>query len=157
MELRAPVILIVDDDANDRSLMEAAFEQVGATGPVYCVSGGAEAVEYLKGVGQYADRNRFPFPNLLMLDLKMAKMNGFEFLHHIRSYPNLILIPTIVFTSSENMDDLRKAYLLGANSYLVKSNTFEGLCDQLKFIYGYWMRVRIPPIDAEGRLVEARG
>jgi CheY-like chemotaxis protein len=137
--------------------MEAAFTQVGATGPVYCVSGGAEAVEYLKGVGQYADRKRYPFPSLLLLDLKMAKMNGFEFLHHIRSYPNSILVPTIVFTSSENMDDLRKAYLLGANSYLVKSNTFEGLCDQLKFIYGYWMRVRIPPIDAGGRLVEARG
>jgi len=151
------VILIVDDDANDRALMEAAFAQIDAGGPVNYVSDGAEAVDYLKGVGQYADRNRFPFPNLLLLDLKMAKMNGFEFLHHIRSYPNLILVPTIVFTSSEDLDDLRKAYLLGANSYLVKSNTFEGLCDQLKFIYGYWMRVRVPPLDAEGRLVEARG
>ena len=58
-----------------------------------------------------------------------------------------MVIPTIVFTSSEDMDDLKRAYLLGANSYLVKSKTFEGLCDQFKFIYGYWMRVRVPPID----------
>lgn len=155
MELRKPIILIVDDDPNDRSLMEAAFAQIGVSDPVNCVAGGAEAVDYLKGVGQYGDRSRFPFPNLLLLDLKMARMNGFEFLHCIRSYPNLMVIPTIVFTSSEDLEDLRKAYLLGANSYLVKGKTFEDLCDQFKFIYGYWMRVRVPPLGPEGRLLEA--
>ena len=155
MEVRKPVILIVDDDENDRILMQSAFSQIGVSEPVNCVGGGAEAVEYLKGIGQYADRNRFPFPHLLLLDLKMARMNGFEFLHCIRSYPNLIVIPTVVFTSSEDLDDLRKAYLLGANSYFVKAKTFEELCDQVKFIYGYWMRVRVPPFGPEGRLMEA--
>jgi CheY-like chemotaxis protein len=155
MALRKPVILIVDDDANDRSLIEAAFSQIGVSEPVNCVGGGAEAVEYLKGVGKYADRNRFPFPHLLLLDLKMARMNGFEFLHCIRSYPNLMVIPTVVFTSSEDLNDLRKAYLLGANSYFVKAKTFEELCEQIKSIYSYWMHVRVPPVDGEGRLMEA--
>ncbi|HEX3625281.1 MAG TPA: response regulator [Verrucomicrobiae bacterium] len=150
MELRKPVILIVDDDPNDRFLMQTAFSNIGVSERVSTVAGGAEAIEYLSGTGQYADRNRFPFPNLLLLDLNMAKMNGFEFLRYIRNHPNLMVIPTIVFTSSEEMDDLKQAYVLGANSYLVKSKTFDGLCDQFKFIYGYWMRVRVPPIVPEG-------
>lgn len=154
MPLRKPAILIVDDDPNDRSLIEAAFSQIGVSEPVNSVSGGAEAVEYLKGVGKYADRSRFPFPHLLLLDLKMARMNGFEFLHCIRSYPNLMVVPTVVFTSSEDLNDLRKAYLLGANSYFVKARTFEELCEQIKSIYSYWMLVRVPPVDGEGRLME---
>jgi CheY-like chemotaxis protein len=154
MELRKPIILIVDDDANDRFLMQTAFANIGVNETVNSVADGAEAIEYLKGAGPYANRNRFPFPNLLLLDLQMAKMHGFEFLRYIRNHPSLMVIPTIVFTSSEDMDDLKQAYLLGANSYLVKSKTFDGLCDQLKFIYGYWMRVRVPPIDPEQRLLE---
>jgi CheY-like chemotaxis protein len=150
VELRKPVILIVDDDANDRFLMQTAFSNIGVSEAVYSVGGGAEAIEYLQGVGQYADRNRFPFPNLLLLDLKMARMHGFEFLRFIRNHPKLVVIPTIVFTSSEDLGDLKQAYLLGANSYLVKAKTFDELCDQFKFIYGYWMRVRVPPIDPEG-------
>lgn len=152
--MRKPIILIVDDDANERFLMQAAFSNIGVSEAVYSVADGAEAIEYLKGAGQYADRNRFPFPNLLLLDLKMARMHGFEFLRHIRKNPNLMVIPTIVFTSSEDLDDLKQAYVLGANSYLVKGKTFDDLCDQFKFIYGYWMRVRVPPMDPAGRLVE---
>ena len=150
--MQMPVILIVDDDANDRFLIQSAFSHIGVTDPIYTVADGAEAIEYLKGTGQYADRNRFKFPTLLLLDLKMAKMNGFEFLRYVRSHPNLTVIPTIVFTSSANQDDVQSAYLLGANSYLVKGKTFDALCDQLKFIYGYWMRVQIPAIDRDGHL-----
>jgi CheY-like chemotaxis protein len=154
MELRKPIILIVDDDANDRFLMQTAFSAIGVSEAVYSVGDGAEAIEYLEGAGQYANRNRFPIPNVLLLDLKMAKLHGFEFLRYIRKHPNLMVIPTIVFTSSEDLEDIKQAYLLGANSYLVKSKTFDGLCDQFKFIYGYWMRVRVPPIDPEDRLSE---
>jgi CheY-like chemotaxis protein len=147
VDLRKPVILIVDDDPNDRFLMQTAFSNIGVRDAVYSVADGAEAIEYLEGRGLYADRNRFLFPNLLLLDLKMAKMHGFEFLRYIRKHPHLMVIPTIVFTSSEDMEDIKRAYMLGANSYLIKGKTFEGLCDQFKFIYGYWMRVRVPPID----------
>ena len=148
--MQMPVILIVDDDANDRFLIQSAFSHIGVTDPIYTVADGAEAIEYLKGTGQYADRNRFKFPTLLLLDLKMSQINGLELLRYIRSNPTLRVIPTIIFTSSADLDDIKNVYLLGANSYLVKAKTFEGLCDQLKFIYGYWMRVQIPPIDREG-------
>jgi CheY-like chemotaxis protein len=151
VELRKPVILIVDDDANERFLMQSAFSHIGVSEPVHCVGDGAEAIEYLRGNGQYANRNQFPIPNLLLLDLKMAKMHGFEFLRYVRNHPKLMVIPTIVFTSSEDMEDLKNAYVLGANSYLVKGKTFDELCGQFKFIYGYWMRVRVPPVDLEAR------
>lgn len=131
--------------------MQAAFSHIGVSEPVHCVGDGAEAIEYLRGNGQYANRNQFPIPNLLLLDLKMAKMHGFEFLLYVRHHPKLMVIPTLVFTSSEDMEDLKKAYLLGANSYLVKGKTFDELCDQFKFIYGYWMRVRVPPVEPEAR------
>jgi CheY-like chemotaxis protein len=144
----------VDDDVNERLLMQDAFSHIGVNEAVHCVGDGSEAIEYLRGVGQYANRNQFPIPNLLLLDLKMAKMHGFEFLRYIRHHPKLMVLPTIVFTSSEDMEDLKNAYLLGANSYLVKSKTFDGLCDQFKFIYGYWMRVRVPPVDPEARPLE---
>lgn len=147
--MRRPVILIADDDANDRFLMQTAFAHIGVSEAVFTVDDGASAIEYLEGGGQYADRKRFPFPNLLLLDLNMARTNGFEFLRYIRSHPTLMVIPTIVFTSSEDMKDIKQAYLLGANSYLIKAKTFDGLCDQFKFIYGYWMRVRVPPIGPE--------
>ncbi|MGH7939846.1 MAG: response regulator, partial [Limisphaerales bacterium] len=126
MELRKPTILIADDNANDRLLMQKAFSNIGVSEPVNVVSDGAEATEYLKGIGQYADRKRFPFPNLLFLDLKMPRMDGFEFLRYIRKHPNLMVIPTIVFTSSEDLDDIKQAYILGANSYMVKAKTLDG-------------------------------
>jgi len=150
--MHMPVILIVDDDSNDRLLLESAFAEIGVSDPIYSVEDAAEAIEYLKGTGRYADRDRFKFPTLLFLDLKMPGMDGFEFLCFIRSNPNLVVIPTIVFTSSADPDDIKNAYFLGANSYVVKAETFEGLCDQLKFIYGYWMRVQVPPIDRQWRL-----
>lgn len=148
------MILIVDDDENDRHLVQSAFSHIGVTGPIYAVDDGMDAVSYLRGAGRYADRNHFKFPTLLLLDLKMPRMNGFEFLKYIRDNPDLVVIPTIVFTTSDDPDDVKNAYLLGANSYMVKARTFDGICDQLKFTYGFWMRVQIPPIDREGHLLK---
>jgi two-component system response regulator len=141
VELRKPVILIVDDDPNDRFLMQSAFSNIGVNEAVYTVGDGAEAIEYLKGIGQYADRNRFQFPNLLLLDLKMARMHGFEFLRYIRQRPNLMVIPTIVFTSSEDLEDLKTAYVLGG-----------------EFLFGQSPDVRwaLRPIQIYLRLLDAR-
>ncbi|HEX3624642.1 MAG TPA: response regulator [Verrucomicrobiae bacterium] len=151
--MNMPVVLIVDDDANDRFLLQSAFLQIGLSDPIHAVADGAEAIEYLRGTGRYADRNRFKFPTLLLLDLKMPNMDGFAFLRHVKSNPPLIVIPTIVLTSSTDPENVRTAYLLGANSYIVKAKAFESLCDQLKFIYGYWMRVEVPPVDREEPLM----
>lgn len=150
--MKRPVILIVEDDAEDRYLLQNAFEHIGVTDTVHTVGDGQEAVEYLSGEGQFADRHKFRFPTLLLLDLKMPRMNGLEFLGYIKHNPSLQVIPTIVFTSSDRREDIKNAYQLGANSYIVKGKTFEIICGQLKFMYGYWMRVEIPPVDQQGPL-----
>lgn len=151
-DMKRPVILIVEDDAEDRYLLQNAFEQIGVTDTVQTVGDGQEAVEYLSGKGPFADRHKFRFPTLLLLDLKMPRMNGLEFLSYVKHNPSLRVIPTIVFTSSDHREDIRNAYQLGANSYIVKGKTFEMVCGQLKFIYGYWMRVEVPPVDQQGHL-----
>lgn len=151
--MKRPVILIVEDDAEDRYLLQNAFEHVGVTDTVHTVSDGQEAIEYLSGKGQFADRHKFRFPTLLLLDLKMPRMDGLEFLGYIKHNPSLRVIPTIVFTSSDRREDIQNAYQLGANSYIVKGRTFEMICSQLKFMYAYWMRVEVPPIDQQGHLL----
>jgi len=154
---KRPVILIVEDDAGDRYLIQNAFEHIGVTDTVHTAMDGHEAVEYLAGKGEYADRHKFRFPTLLLLDLNMPRMNGLEFLSYVKHATNLRVIPTIVFTSSDDPEDIKKAYLLGANSYIIKGKTFDSICNQLKFIYGYWMRVEVPPIDRQGHLLDTPG
>lgn len=151
-DMKRPVILIVEDDAEDRYLLQNAFEHIGVTDTVHTAGDGQEAVEYLGGKGQFADRHKFRFPTLLLLDLKMPRMNGLEFLSYVKHNPSLQVIPTIVFTSSDRLEDIRHAYQLGANSYIIKGKTFEIICGQLKFMYGYWMRVEVPPINQQGQL-----
>ena len=151
--MRKLEILAVDDDVRDCLLVKDAFLDIDVRDPIFTVHDGAEAIDYLKGNGRYADRNQFPFPTLLLLDLKMPGMNGFEFLAYVKKNPTLSVIPTIVFTSSSDLDDIKNAYLLGANAYIVKGRTFDEICSQLKFIYGFWMRVQVPPIDREGHLL----
>lgn len=146
-------ILIVDDDANDQFLIQTALKQSGVREPVYAVSDGAEAIAYLKGEGQYADRENFLFPTFLLIDLKMPKINGFELLRFLQNNHNLSVIPTIVLTSSADRNDVASAYLLGANSYQVKSQTLDGLCAQLKLIYDYWTHCEIPEADPSGNLL----
>lgn len=156
-DMKKPVILLVDDDPNDRFIMQSAFHRIGVNDPIYTLADGAEAISYIKGEGEYSDRNRFAIPTLLLLDLDMPRINGFDFLRFIKEHTHLRVIPTIILTSSCDPDDVKTAYLLGANSYLVKASTFDGVCDQLKFVYGYWMRVEVPLIDASGSLQTNHG
>ena len=157
MNKRRAHILVVDDDHNDQFLIQAAFKQVGVTEPVHAVDDGDDAICYLKGMGPYADRKKYVFPTFLLVDLKMPKVNGFELLQFLKQNPHLAVIPTIVFTSSADRNDVTNAYLLGANSYQVKSQTLPALCAQLKLIYDYWMTCEVPDIDRQGNLVVTEG
>ena len=100
---------------------------------------GAEAVAYLMGRGKYADRNQYPFPALFLLDLKMRTMSGFEVLQWARSEPQTKELAIIVLTSSENSDDAKMAYHLGANSFLTKAHDFEQFVEQLNRLKGNWL------------------
>lgn len=115
------VLLHVEDEATDRMILRAAFAKVAPDVRLRSSIDGAEAVAYLSGEGEYADRERHPLPRLVLLDLKLPRMSGLEVLEWIRNHSELKSMPVFMLTSSREPADLERAYALGANSYLVKS------------------------------------
>ncbi|HUS35272.1 MAG TPA: response regulator [Verrucomicrobiae bacterium] len=144
-------IMIVDDDPNDLFLIERAFRKIGVTDPIQTVSGGREAIAYIMGEGKYADRKRYAYPTFITTDLKMPVVDGFSVLQHLRDNPEWAVIPTVVLTSSHDLDDIKKAYMLGASSYHVKPASAEALRAQLKVLHEYWMTCEVPQVDSSGR------
>ncbi len=120
MNLSDLVILLVEDDPNDVILMQRAITKGKVLNPLQVVSDGEQAIHYLEGRGVYSDRNRYPLPVLILLDLKLPRRDGFDVLKWIKSQSNLHSIPVVILTSSERGEDIQQAYDLGANSYLVK-------------------------------------
>jgi CheY-like chemotaxis protein len=109
------------------------------------VSHGDEAVAYLSGEGRFADREAYPFPVLVLLDLKLPRRSGLEVLGWIRSQPGLKRLPIVVLTSSKESIDINRAYDLGANSYLVKPVGFDSLLELVKSLEVYWMMLNQNP------------
>jgi len=131
-------ILLVDDDENDVLLTRMAFEKNNIHNPVQWAKDGEEAVAYLNGTGDYSNRQLHPFPELLILDLKMPRMTGLELLTWIRDHPKYKVIPTIIMTSSKLEDDIKKAYSLGANTYMIKPPSLDQLAKMVKAAHEYW-------------------
>lgn len=136
-------ILIVEDDPNDVLLMKRALAKTGIDNPAQVVPDGERAVEYLTGTGPYADRQKFPFPGLILTDLKMPRMSGIELLKWLKHNPHYRVIPTIVLTSSMEKSDIQQSYFYGANSYLVKPGSFEELQKMMSTIFEYWFMCRV--------------
>jgi CheY-like chemotaxis protein len=129
---RTTTILLAEDDEDDILLIESAFKEASISYHLVVVKDGQRATEYLKGEGPYADRARYPMPFLLLLDLKMPIMNGFEVLKWIRSQPNLDRLLVVILSSSQISTDLSEARQLGTNCYLVKSSDYKQLVLLLK-------------------------
>lgn len=138
-------ILLVEDDPNDIFLIKRAFEKAKILNPIYVVEDGEEAILYLEGKDKYADRKNYPFPLLILLDLKLPKKSGFEVLEWIKAKQKLKRVPVVVLTSSDESPDINKAYDLGANSYLVKSVSFESLFNMVKTLGLYWLILNKKP------------
>ena len=141
-----PIILVAEDRQDDIILITKAFEKTGSTIPLHFVRDGEEAINYLSGTGKYANRVEYPLPALLLLDLKMPRVDGFEVLRWIRQQHPLAQLRVVVLTSSEALRDVNKAYSLGANSFLVKPRDFDltiGLAGMLEY---YWVRLNKLPI-----------
>jgi len=131
-------ILLVEDDDNDATLVRMAFQKNAILNPVQWAKDGLEAVAYLNGDGAFANRQLYPFPEVLILDLKMPRMGGLELLAWIRDHPEYRVIPTIIMTSSRMDADIEKAYNLGANTYMVKPASFDELARMVKSAHEYW-------------------
>ena len=141
-------ILIAEDDAADAYFLEKALERVLANCAVHRVTDGEQAKTYLQGIGQYGDRKVYPLPSVILLDLRMPRMNGFEFLAWLRSDPDLKIIPAVVYSSCDNPADIKRAYEMGANSFLHKRISMNAVQETMRSFARYWLEdCGRPPID----------
>ena len=138
MEIPQRTILLVEDNEDDVFAMQWAMKQAKIANPLQIVVHGQEAIDYLSGSGLYANRDQYPLPFLIFLDLKMPFVNGFEVLSWIRQQPALNTIPVVVLTSSDENKDHQRAYALGARSYLVKPPDPEALRELFKSMQSLW-------------------
>jgi CheY-like chemotaxis protein len=142
---RSPTILLVEDDPNDVMLVRRAVQKTLAGIPVQVVGNGEEAIRYLSGTHAYSDRKEHPLPDLVLLDLKMPLVDGFEVLQWLRIQPGIRRVPVVVFTGSNQESDTRRAYEYGANSYIIKPGDFAGMLDTIKNLGDFWLvRTKLP-------------
>lgn len=151
MKKRQPTILIVEDDPDDQIMLTRGFRKIGVTSPVHLVSNGLEAIAYMMGEGKFADRKEYCYPTFVMTDLKMPGADGFAVLEFLKKNPEWSVIPTIVFSGSTDLDDIKKAYMLGASSYHVKPVSPGALTHQLEVLHAYWITCEVPQVDSTGK------
>ena len=137
-------ILQVDDDPNDVFLLRHAMKNVGVPNPIHVVNDGQQAVDYLAGTGKFADRGKFPFPCLVLLDLKLAYVMGLDVLRWIRQQCPTPLV-VIVLTASAEDEDIATAYRLGANAFLTKPSEASKLENIVKAIKDFWLTHNMLP------------
>jgi CheY-like chemotaxis protein len=151
------VILLVEDQENDIQLIRRAFDKAQLPNPLQVVRNGDEAVAYLAGQKQFSNRVEFPLPKLVLLDLKMPGLDGFEVLKWIRSQPGLKSLIVVVLTSSDHIQDVNQAYSLGANSFMAKPMDFENIVELSRLLRDYWiMANRCPETFREPRFKNPR-
>ena len=144
------VILLVDDSEDDRFLLRRSFEKAGIVNPVQEVSSGRKAIEYLKGDGKFGDRAEYPFPGIVLLDLKMPEIDGFEVLEWIRNKLELRGVLIIVLSQLDELRQINRAYALGANSFLMKTGDPKELDGLIRAFKEYWLlKNQAPEIRAE--------
>ncbi len=132
------LILHADDDENDVIFLNYVFKNAGITNPLRSVSDGEEVVDYLSQRGEFADPAQHPRPGLVLLDLKMPRLNGLETLQWIRGQPEFRTLVVIMFTASANQSDINEAYQRGANSFIIKPAGTDQLTQLMKALHTYW-------------------
>jgi len=138
-------ILLVDDNENDLLLGRVAFKKADFGNPLQEVYNGQEAIAYLEGEGQYSDRKKFPLPAAMLLDLNMPMKNGFDVLSWRSKQPAFKRLPIIILTASVRMEDVERAFDLGANSFLVKPATLEELIAMFRCLRDWLHFNHFPP------------
>jgi CheY-like chemotaxis protein len=139
-------VLIAEDDPSDAFFLKRAFVLAGIPAVLDFVGDGQEAIDYLEGEDKYSNREAYPIPDLMLLDLKMPRLDGFDVLGWVRRQPGLRRLLVTILTSSDQPQDINRAYDLGANSYLLKPHGAEQLSDLVKHVQRYWLELNRSPI-----------
>jgi CheY-like chemotaxis protein len=137
--MSAKTVLYVEDDDNDALFMRKAFEKAGITNPLRIVHDGQEAIDFLAGNREFVDRQQYPLPCLVLLDLNLPKKSGLEVLRWIREQPGFFTLIVVIMSASNQEMDIHRAYSLGANAYLVKPPSAVELLDMAQTIYKFWL------------------
>ncbi|MDB6025906.1 MAG: response regulator receiver protein [Verrucomicrobiales bacterium] len=151
MRLGYFAMLIVDDCEDDCRLIERALLKNGLTGPLRFVDSGNEAIAYFKGDGKYAHRKEFPYPSIVITGLKMSPGDGFSVLAYLKAHPEWAVIPVLMFSNSDDLDDIKRAYCLGASCYARKPSKPAELERFLGLFYDFWVECEVPQIDVNGK------
>jgi CheY-like chemotaxis protein len=131
-------ILQVEDDPNDVFFLQRAMKKAGVLNPIQVARDGQEAIDYLRGAGEFADRDTFPFPCLVLLDLKLPQVMGLDVLRWIRSQPEM-WVPVVVMSASSEDSDMMEAYRLGCNGFLIKPSESSKLESVAGAITHFWL------------------
>ena len=144
--MAALTILLVEDNPDDEILTVRELQKQHIVNAIIAARDGAEALEYLFGTGQYAGRDVRDFPTVVLLDLKLPKVDGLEVLRRIRADDRTKHIPVVVLTSSDDQRDVAESYRLGANSYVCKPVNFDQFQEAVRHVQFYWLRLNeLPP------------
>lgn len=147
MNIHPKPILVVEDEPQHATLIRAALEASQVVNPLRVVADGDEAIAYLSGDREFANRDQHPMPALVLLDLHLPRVSGLEVLRWMKAEGDIRRLPVIMLTASQEDEDIRQAYDLGANSYLVKPVGFDALLDVVKGLSLYWLVLNQPPTD----------
>lgn len=139
------VILLVEDSPDDQTLTLRALKKNNIRNPVVVANDGVEAMDYLFATGGHADRDAADPPMLVLLDLKLPKVDGIQVLARLRADPRTELVPVVILTSSREERDLIDGYRSGANSYIQKPVDFEDFTDAVRQLGLYWLLLNEPP------------
>ena len=145
MTVKEVEVLLVEDNASDQELTMRALKKKNLCNRIHVVGDGAEALDFLFGRGEYADRTLADIPKVILLDIKLPKVNGIEVLKQIKENKDLRAIPVVMLTSSKEGPDVQECYRLGANSYIVKPVDFDKFTQAVVDLGFYWLLTNEPP------------